>query len=146
MYHVLAADIFPARRLEEPDLFFLDGEYHMMMEDNAGVLTGSVRHGGHLASLDGLDWSRHAPVKVYTPAIEWADGTTSIAERRERPELFNADAAVKGNGDPTHLVTAVLHEGESCCILQPIAPPQVTGCVCGGRWSRSRNLGVKEVI
>jgi hypothetical protein len=36
--------------------------------------------------------------------------------------LFNAKAAIKGNGEPTHLLTAVLADGKAWCVVQPIAP------------------------
>ena len=47
-YRVLVRDIFPQGSLEDPDLFFQQGEYHMVMEDNQGILTGNVGFGGHL--------------------------------------------------------------------------------------------------
>ena len=110
-YETIAENIFPAGRLEDPDLFFCDGKYHMVMEDNEGVLTGSIRHGGHLVSADGIHWEAHDPPKIYTHTLEWADGTSLTATRRERPDLFNDNEGVKGNGDPTHLITGVLAGG-----------------------------------
>ncbi|MDQ3814304.1 MAG: glycoside hydrolase family protein [Armatimonadota bacterium] len=122
-YSIIAEDIFPQGRLEDPDLFFLDGRYHLVMEDNEGKLTGAVRHGGHLISEDGVRWVPHDPPRVYSHTIEWEDGTRVTATRRERPEVFNAHARIKGNGEPTHLMTAVLIEGQSWCLIQPIAAP-----------------------
>ena len=121
-YQVVARNVFPPGPLEDPDLFFCDGQYHMVMEDNEGVLTGAVRHGGHLLSNDGVHWHKHDPVKADTHTTEYEDGASFTADRRERPELFNANAEVRGNGAPTHLVTGVWFEGEAWCAVQPIAP------------------------
>ncbi|MBN1247123.1 MAG: glycoside hydrolase family protein [Anaerolineae bacterium] len=122
-YETVAHDIYPAARLEDPDIFVLDGQYHMVMEDNAGHLTGDERHGGHLVSDDGLHWVPYDPPKVYTHTLEWNDGTSTLATRRERPELFNDHDGVKGNGEPTHLITGVLVDGHSWSVVQEIAPP-----------------------
>ena len=122
-YRVVARRLFPFK-VEDPDLFFLNDRYHMVAEDNVGRLTGAVRHGAHLVSADGLQWQPCDPVKVYDHTLRWTDGTTSKADRRERPELFNAEAVRKGSGHPTHLLTAVLVGEHTWCHIQPIAPPK----------------------
>ena len=123
-YHVAASDLFPGVRVEDFDLFRLGGRYHMVTEDNAGKFTGHERYGAHLVSDDGLKWAPHEAVCVYTHTLTWTDGSTTEATRRERPELFNADADRKGNGQPTHLLTAVLVDGDTWCHVQPIAPAE----------------------
>lgn len=124
-YEIVAKDLFPGIKLEDPDLFNLNGMYHIVIEDALGKLTGHNRHGAHLISSDGIHWAKHDPVRVYTHTLHWDDGTTTEADRRERPELFNANAKQKGNGDPTHLLTAVLVDGKTWCHVQSIAPPHV---------------------
>jgi hypothetical protein len=124
-YETVAHDIYPTARLEDPDLFVLDGQYHMVMEDNEGALTGDERHGGHLVSDDGLRWAPYDPPKVYTHTLTWTDGTTTQVTRRERPELFNDHDGVKGRGEPTHLITAVLVDGHAWSVVQAIAAPDV---------------------
>jgi hypothetical protein len=122
-YEVIARDIFPEGRLEDPDLFFQNGKYHMVMEDNKGVLTGGVRFGGHLVSDDGITWQPHYPRTVYTHDIEYDDGTRMKADRRERPQMFHDPADnTRSAGEPTHLVTAVLNGKQAWCIIQPIRP------------------------
>lgn len=123
-YEIIARNIFPLGTLEDPDVFFLNGQYHMIMEDNGSVMTGHERFGGHLISDDGIQWTQVEPVIAYTHTVEWTDGTRSTFERRERPELFNANAEFKGNGEPTHLITGVLLDGKTWCHIQPIAPPE----------------------
>ncbi len=121
-YETVAHDIYPQGRLEDPDLFVVDDTYHMVMEDNEGLLTGDVRHGGHMVSEDGVTWVPHDPVKAYTHTLVWTDGTSTLATRRERPDLFNARAGVKGNGEPSHLITGVLAGGSAWSVVQAIAP------------------------
>ena len=121
-YQTVARDIYPQAGLEDADIFVLDGRYHMVMEDNEGALTGDERHGGHLVSDDGVDWVPHDPPKVYTHTLVWDDGSVTEVVRRERPELFSDRDGVKGNGEPTHLITAVLVGGRSWSVVQEIAP------------------------
>jgi hypothetical protein len=123
-YQVLAQNIFPTGRLEDPDLFTQNGEYHIVMEDNEAVLTGHERFGGHLVSKDGETWRPHSARTVYTHDIEYDDGTLLKADRRERPQLFRDspdDRRDDGEG-PTHLVTSVLSGGKAWCVIQPIRP------------------------
>ncbi len=122
-YKVVARNLFPSR-VEDPDVFFVDGRYHMVAEDGEGKLTGGVKHGAHLVSERGLRWLPADPIKAYDHTLRWTDGTTTHAERRERPELFNENAQRKGNGHPTHLLTGVLVAGHTWCHIQPIAPPE----------------------
>jgi hypothetical protein len=95
----------------------------MVLEDNVGGLSGDLRHGVHLVSSDGLTWDQHDPLKVYTHTVRWEDGSSTVFDRRERPELFNANADPKGNGEPTHLLTGVQLGDQTWCMVQPIAPP-----------------------
>jgi hypothetical protein len=125
-YETVAENVFPAGYLEDPDLYFADGQYHMIVEDNGGALTGSVRHGGHLVSSDGTHWQPANPAKVYTHTMRWTDGTSWEATRRERPDMFNDNEGVKGHSHPTHLITGVLYQGHSWCVVQEIAPESET--------------------
>jgi hypothetical protein len=120
-YKVVARDFFKEGRLEDPDLHFDTGLYNMVMEDNQSKITGHERYGGHLVSEDGINWRRHEHPCAYSHDIVFDDGTRIRAERRERPELFNANADVKGNGPPTHLASGVLYKGETWNVVQPIA-------------------------
>jgi hypothetical protein len=121
-YRVVARNIFPDGRLEDPDLRVMDGRYFMTMEDNEGLLTGHVRHGAQLISDDGLSWRRATPVRVYTHDIEFEDGSVLHAARRERPELWDARTEIKGRSKPTHLITGVWDGHEAWCLVQPISP------------------------
>jgi len=120
-YRKVAGNICPQARLEDPDLAFRDGWYHLIAEDCYGTLTGHMRHGAHLISRDGIHWKQHDPVEAYTHTIRWTDGTQTNVDRRERPELFNANADRKGTGQPTHLITGIQVGTHTWCHVQQIA-------------------------
>ena len=121
-YRIVAENIYPEGRLEDPDLALIDGTYYLTVEDNEGKLTGHVRHGGQLISDDGLSWRPNTPVRVYTHDIQFKDGERMTARRRERPEFFDARREVKGLSEPTHLVTGVWNGRDAWCMVQPITP------------------------
>ena len=80
--------------------------------------------GGHMVSTDGIEWTPHEAVKVYTHEMQWEDDTSWTATRRERPDMFNDRDGVKGSGHPTHLITGVLYQGHSWCVVQEISQPE----------------------
>lgn len=121
-YRIVARDILPGVRIEDPDLGFRGGRYEMLVEDNVGVLTGHERHGALLTSGDGLAWSPAEPVQAYTHHVDFTDGTAIDCERRERPEFFSDSDAPKGFDSPTHLLTGVLYRGETWSLIQRIQP------------------------
>ena len=121
-YKIVARSI--TARSEDPDLYRSDGTYHLTVSDLTRKLTGMKKACAHLVSRDGIHWEKHASPIVFTRTMHWADGTTTEVQRRERAELFNAKAQRKGNGDPTHLLTAVLVDGKTWCQVQEIAPPR----------------------
>jgi hypothetical protein len=120
-YKIIAKDILKGIKVEDPDIHRVDGTYNMIVEDNRSQLTGKSRFGAHLLSKDGLNWEKNDPLIVYSHTIQWDDGTSSTMERRERPELFNDGAIVKGRGKPTHLLTAVLKDDNTWCQIQEIS-------------------------
>jgi len=116
-YEVVNADILPGIGLEDPFLYRRGGRYHVIVEDNQGRITARERHGARLVSDDGVCWRVHeTEPRAYTHAIEWTDGTSTTVDRRERPSL------ILEGGRPTHLVTAVLHDGRARSVVQPLGP------------------------
>jgi hypothetical protein len=116
VYHIVNHDIVTEVPLEDPFLYFKDGKYHIICEDNQGKLTGHVRWGVHLESEDGVkNWKTTKPIIAYDHTIRWEDGETIILERRERPQLlFNESGGI------THLITSALYQGNSWCVVQPV--------------------------
>lgn len=114
-YELVNGDILPGIRLEDPFVYRQGGRYHVILEDNQAQITGHERHGAHLVSDNGVSWRVHeTQPRAYTHAIEWTDGTSTTMDRRERPSLILEDDR------PTHLVTAVLHDGRSWSVVQPL--------------------------
>lgn len=122
-YQIVAANIVPGVKLEDPTLYFNNGQFHMALEDNVGGLTGHERFGAHLISSDGLLWRSIDPITVYSHTIRWTDGGETTFDRRERPELLNLNnpPEQKYDGQPTHLITGVLLGEESWCVVQEIS-------------------------
>ncbi|MDF2724959.1 MAG: glycosyl hydrolase family 43 [Paenibacillus sp.] len=115
-YTVVNPDVLPGKKLEDPYLFRTVDGFEIIAEDNGGQVTGHSRYGAHLQSRDGLSgWTVKEPAIAYDHAIAWDDGTTLVAERRERPQLiFNEHGVI------THLCTAVLADGDTWNVVQPL--------------------------
>jgi hypothetical protein len=90
--------------------------YHIICEDNRSHVSGHSRWGVHLVSEDGIEnWRAADPVVAYTHTIVWQDGTHSVMERRERPQLIFEDS-----GTISHLCTGVLYGGKTYCLVQRV--------------------------
>ena len=116
-YTVRNWHIIPDANLEDAYLYFKDGLYHIICEDNRAQISGHDRWGVHLVSEDGVtNWRNADPVVAYTHTVRWEDGSATTFERRERPQLvFDAD------GNITHLCTGVLTEGRTWYLVQPVS-------------------------
>jgi hypothetical protein len=117
-YLVISKNIVPNIKLEDPDLTYFNDHYHLIMEDDGKQLTGDKRNGVHFISSDGMHWIQNNPLRAYGNTISIQVGSFT-PERRERPELFNSIAEVKGRGIPTHLITAIFKGNESGINVQP---------------------------
>ena len=115
-YRVESSDIMPGYTLEDGYLYGAGGSYHIICEDNRGHVSGHQRWGVHLVSVDGIHgWRPADPAVAYTHTVVWDDGTRTTFERRERPQLL-----FDGQGRISHLCTAVLYQGQSLCLVQPV--------------------------
>ncbi|NLC43837.1 MAG: hypothetical protein GX783_06090 [Clostridiales bacterium] len=114
-YKIVNTNVFPGIMLEDPFMFKVSDRYEMLIEDNIGGLTGNVRYGAHLISMDGVHWETNTPVLAYDHELIWEDGTVIQADRRERPQLLIDDTNV------SCLFTAVKVGGETWSFVQPIA-------------------------
>ena len=115
-FEVIAFDLFPGIRLEDPFLFYRDGHFEMLAEDNQAVMTGHSRWGAQLCSQDGVHWEKMQPVIAYSHTLSYQDGTQIQALRRERPQLL-----FDQNGKAVALFNGVLAEGKNTWnFVQPI--------------------------
>lgn len=117
-YEVKDFEITPGIHLEDAYLYAQDGLYHIVCEDNRAQVSGHERWGVHLISDDGIrNWRAVDPVVAYTHTVLWEDGTRTVMERRERPQLVFDD-----EGRVSHLCTGVLYKGKTWCLVQPVKP------------------------
>ncbi len=94
----------PDFHVEDPYLWFEDGQFHILMKDDfkndCGGITGEWGAGVYAASLDCIHWNICPHPKAYSRNVKWDDGTTSVQCNLERPNLLFID------GKPTHLFLA----------------------------------------
>ena len=92
------------------------GTYRMIVEDGRGKLTGGTKFGAIIESNDAIHWQPEDPVLAYDHTLMYDDLSMITAERRERPQLL-----IDQDGTITHLFTAVLYEGKTWNVCQPLA-------------------------
>lgn len=112
-FKVLNNNLWPKCKLEDFYIFKTENKYHIVCEDNVGGVSGHVRWGVHLFSVDGIsNWNPYEPVVVYDHEILMEDNTVMKCVRRERPQLLIE------NGMITYLINGVYDGKESWC--QPV--------------------------
>ena len=115
-FEVIAFDLFPGIRVEDPFLFYRDGHFEMLAEDNRGELAGQLKWGAHLRSKDCIHWELTDPPYAYDHTLRYQDGTQIQAIRRERPQLLFDE-----NGKAVALFNGVLAQGKNTWnFVQPI--------------------------
>jgi hypothetical protein len=88
-YEVINDDLWPSSKIEDFFIFKKDGQYHIICEDNTGGVSGHVRWGVHLYSVDPAhDWKIYDPPVVYDHEINLTGGSVLKCTRRERPQLL----------------------------------------------------------
>ncbi len=113
-FKVLNDNLWPACKLEDFYIYKSENIYHIICEDNVGGVSGHVRWGVHLFSLDGIsNWKAYDPVLVYDHEILMEDNSFLRCVRRERPQLLIE------NGIITYLINGVYDGNESWC--QPVS-------------------------
>lgn len=117
-YKLVNENVWPEGKIEDFYLFKKDNLYHMICEDNAGIVTGHVRWGAHIYSENGVtDWKRYDDVVAYDHDIAYSDDSVVHCVRRERPQLLIE------NDQITSLITAVYDGKESWCQPAALYPP-----------------------
>ncbi|MFW6309081.1 MAG: glycoside hydrolase family protein [bacterium] len=115
-YSISSFDLFPGIRLEDPCIYYQNGIYHIICEDNQGKISGHTRWGVHLVSESGItNWKKGDPLIAYNHTITRENGEKFTFDRRERPQLIFDE-----KGNITHLITAVLSGGNTWCLVEPI--------------------------
>ncbi len=132
-YELISADILPTAKAEDPFLYKYGGRYYMIVSDNEGKLlaeynqktdavtsgtrrgvSADARQGAMLVSDDGVKWKLDEYPKVYGNTLMYGDMSVGRAELRMHPFLLLE------KGRPKVLYTAILKDGETASISQPI--------------------------
>jgi hypothetical protein len=112
-YKVINENVYPESRLEDFYMFKAGKGYHIVCEDNMGIVSGHVRWGIHLFSDNGVnEWKKDDPVVVYDHDIVFDNDSVLHCVRRERPQLLIRKNKI------THLYTGVYDGKDSWC--QPV--------------------------
>ena len=102
--------------LEDPTIWWVNGQYNILLNDWQGHATGIAKAGAQYYSPDGVRYHLVSPEPVFTKAVVFDDGSTETFRRRERPFVY-----VDKNGTALALFTACLPEnGPSRVVVQPI--------------------------
>lgn len=98
----------PKSFVEDPFLWYADGEFHMIMKDLSGDIVGDKGAGLYVSSPDGANWKLGDPPNAYSRTIVWDDGQTENFGQFERPQILFDE-----NGGMTHMIGAVAYsEGD----------------------------------
>lgn len=101
--------------LEDPFVWFQDGTYYLMADDQKGDFSGGkglvLFH-----SRDGIDWEKNEPFVVTRTQIKWDDGTVDKTHHLERPQVWLKD------GKPAVLYAAVSQKGKFFNVHIPLQP------------------------
>jgi hypothetical protein len=91
------------RVTEDPYAWFDDGWYHMLVKTFDNSMIDEPNAGVYVVSKNGADWSYPSGgPKAYSLNLAWADGTTTLLERLERPQVLLQD------GKPAYLFLGAL--------------------------------------
>lgn len=94
----------PDFHVEDPFLWYDDGKFYALLKDdfknNCGGITGEWGAGVLATSDDCINWSIDPEPKAYSRSVKWDDGSVTMQNCLERPNLLFQE------GRPTHLFLA----------------------------------------
>ncbi len=94
----------PKQFVEDPFIWYKDGKFSLLMKDDfrdeSGGITGEWGAGIYAESDDCINWKIAQNPKAYSRKLLWDDGTVTVQNHLERPNLLFS------NGEPTHLFAA----------------------------------------
>jgi hypothetical protein len=101
--------------LEDPTLWWANGQYNLLVNDWKGKATGASKGGAQYFSRDGLHYTLVSREPVFTRTVTYDDGTSETFSRRERPFVY-----VNNNNEVIALFTACLPAtGPARVVVQP---------------------------
>lgn len=109
--------------LEDPTIWWANGQYHLLVNDWKGKATGTGKGGAQYFSKDGAQYQLVSHEPVFTKTVLFDDGTSEIFSRRERPLVYTNE-----KGEVIALFTACLpKDGAARIVVQPVGdycPPE----------------------
>jgi len=118
-YSVLAngANLLPGGgELEDPTIWWSNGQYNILLNDWKGKATGTGKAGAQYFSKNGQDYTLMSREPVFTKTVAYDDGTSETFSRRERPFVY-----VNEKEEVTALFTACLPpDGPARVVVQPV--------------------------
>ncbi len=114
-FTVVNDNVWPSCKLEDFYLYKSGSLVHLICEDNVGCISGEIRWGVHLTSLNEMkSWHKGEPLIAYDHKIRLTNGSKIKCKRRERPQLLIEDGKITG------LITSVYDGKNSWCQLVKI--------------------------
>jgi hypothetical protein len=102
--------------LEDPTIWWANGQYNLLLNDWKGRATGLVKSGAQYFSRDGVRYHLMSRQPVFTKVVRYDDGTSETFSRRERPFVYSNE-----HGEVTALFTACLPQaGPARIVVQPV--------------------------
>lgn len=118
-YSVLAGgqNLLPNNaELEDPTIWWANGQYNILVNDWKGRATGSFKAGAQYFSKDGAHYQLRSSEPVFTKTVHYDDGTSETFRRRERPFVY-----VNEKNEVVALFTACLPpDGPARVVVQPV--------------------------
>ena len=101
-FTIAKAPILTDKEVEDPFLWFQDGRYYAILDDQQALYTG--HHGLVLfTSNDGEKWDTAKNASIMRPEIVWEDGSKEELRHLERPQVWLND-----KGEPAMLFCAAM--------------------------------------
>lgn len=88
--------------IEDAFLWWNGVEYELLVKDMTGEVCGEEGAAIHAVSRDAVSWSAMDPAKAYSRQVRWADGSSSVLPKLERPQILFQGSS------PTYLFAATL--------------------------------------
>jgi hypothetical protein len=102
--------------LEDPTIWWANGQYNVLLNDWKGKATGTGKAGTQYWSKDGIQYHIMSSEPVFTKTVVYDDGTTETFSRRERPFAY-----VNEEGEVIALFTSCLPPNAPArVVVQPV--------------------------
>lgn len=102
--------------LEDPTLWWANGQYNVLLNDWKGKATGIGKAGAQYFSKDGIHYTLMSREPVFTKTVAYDDGTSETFSRRERSFVFTNE-----KDEVIALFTACLPpDGPARIVVQPV--------------------------